>query len=388
MQGSSKRLPGLDTLRALAILMVISFHLSYKLPAAVRSVVQFGWMGVDLFFVLSGYLIGAQIFRSYSENKRFSIRDFYERRAYRILPAYGVTLLLYFTWPLWRESSGISPLWEFVTFTQNFFIDYASYHAFSQAWSLCVEEHFYLFLPLIAFWLFRKPALWKTISVLALLVLSGIVIRSIILFHFLKPLGVDDPNYGVTYLEKIYYPTYTRLDGLLAGVALALLQIFRPQWWKRLQQYGHLLLCAGAALVGTAAWLFLDRFDSVTGVAAIGTVIGFPVLSLGFGFITASCISKNGWFSRFAIPGAKMIAMLAFSLYLTHKEVFHLVQHYFPNFTEQYGLLPILAYAVCCFSTAAMLHFLVERPFLLLRDRLSDKQSQSLEQQIQNDPAI
>jgi peptidoglycan/LPS O-acetylase OafA/YrhL len=388
MPESRERLPGLDTLRATAILLVIAFHLSYALPQAMGPFLQFAWVGVDLFFVLSGYLIGSQALRSYSQGKQFRAWDFYKRRAYRILPAYCTVLLLYFTWPLWRESLGISPLWEFASFTQNLLIDYIRHRAFSQAWSLCVEEHFYLFLPLILFWMFRKPSFSKTTALFALLVLSGILIRTFVLIHYLRPLGVDDPRFAVTYLEKVYYPTYTRLDGLLTGVTLALIQIFRPQWWNRIRERGHMLLCSGVALVCIAAWLFLDRFDSVTGVAATGTIVGFPILSLGFGLIVASAISKNGWLSRFSIPGAKTIAVLAFSLYLTHKEVVHLVQHFFPNFTDRAGWLPILAYAVCCFAVAATLYLLIERPFLLLRDFVDGRHSRSIEEQMRNDPAI
>jgi peptidoglycan/LPS O-acetylase OafA/YrhL len=104
-------------------------------------------MGVDLFFVLSGYLIGSQLLKPFRSGEHPRLWDFYRRRLYRILPAYLAVLALYFLVPVWREQDGISPLWQFLTFTENFFVDYAKNEAFSHVWSLCVEEHFYCCCP-------------------------------------------------------------------------------------------------------------------------------------------------------------------------------------------------------------------------------------------------
>lgn len=100
------RLFGLDTLRALAILVVMLYHMTAfgELPSRILSVTDFGWMGVDLFFVLSGFLIGQQVLKPYLMGQRPSIAEFYRRRIYRILPAYLVVLALYFLVPGWRES--------------------------------------------------------------------------------------------------------------------------------------------------------------------------------------------------------------------------------------------------------------------------------------------
>jgi peptidoglycan/LPS O-acetylase OafA/YrhL len=148
-RSNSGRLPGLDTLRSIAIVAVMLYHLKPFLPESMAVVAQFGWMGVDLFFVLSGYLIGLQLLKPYASGGRPSIWSFYRRRAYRILPAYLVVLWIYLVFPAWRESSVLPPLWQFLTFTVNlFFVDF-SQHAFSHVWSLCVEEHFYLVLPLL-----------------------------------------------------------------------------------------------------------------------------------------------------------------------------------------------------------------------------------------------
>ncbi|WP_263382795.1 acyltransferase family protein [Granulicella arctica] len=380
---TAPRLPGLDTLRSLAILAVMLFHLQGVLPESFHPVARFGWMGVDLFFVLSGYLIGLQLLRPVTRGEQPSLRDFYRRRAYRILPAYLVVVTLYVLVPLWRESPGISPLWQFLTFTENLFVDYSIHQAFSHIWSLCVEEHFYLILPVLVIALMRRPSFWKTAAALAFVLLIGIATRSYGLIHTLRPLGED--NFSLAYIEHIYYPTWTRLDGLLAGVILALMQSFRPAWWSAVTRRGHLTFGAGLALFALSLWLFANRFSSLTGAAAWGTVIGFPILSLAFALLVASGVSRNGYLSRLRIPGAQTVATLAFGLYLIHKEIVHLDQHVFPNLTADPNAKATLLYAVTCLLAAALLHLSVERPFMQLRDHRSARRT---EEQMRTEPAL
>ena len=89
----SMRLHGLDTLRALAIVVVMLYHLNMQglLPSSISPIAKIGWVGVDLFFVLSGFLIGSQLFKPYLAGRHPSLRDFYTRRAYRILPAFSLS---------------------------------------------------------------------------------------------------------------------------------------------------------------------------------------------------------------------------------------------------------------------------------------------------------
>ena len=372
MNQSTPRAHGLDTLRALAIVFVIVYHVSVfhdegTLPAFLLPAAKFGWMGVDLFFVLSGYLIASQFLRPYRTGLSPGLWPFYRNRLFRILPAFGVVLALYLAVPLWRESPSLPPLWQFLTFTQNLFIDHR-YHAFSHVWSLCVEEHFYLFFPLIVLAAMRKRSVRIAVAILLSLVFSGILIRSYFLFHLLQPLAASDGPFGFAFMARIYYPTYSHLDGLLAGVTLALIRIFRPITWTALARRGHSLFFAGVCVVALAVYLTKDYWDSVTGVAAAGIIIGFPVLSLGLGLLVASAVSTNGWL-RFKIPGAKLIATLAYSLYLTHKELIHLVDLWFPSIAEGHMLLWLIVYTIFCLVTASVLYLCVERPFLILRDR-------------------
>ena len=348
---------------------VYTFHYVENLPAAVAFTARMGWMGVDLFFVLSGYLIGSQLLRPYLRGECPTLWNFYRNRAFRVLPAYGVVLVVYLILPFWRETPDMSPPWKFLTFTQNLFADDRVNQAFSHVWSLCVEEHFYLFLPLIVLPMMRKPSFRKTMALLAGLAILGICIRAFILFQTLQPLARAGKSFGLVYLERIYYPTYSRLDGLLAGVALALLKTFRPVWWNELARRGHTLLCMGLFFMSVAIFLFKDRWQSVTGASAVGTVIGFPLFSLGLGLLVASALSSNGLLSRFKVPGARLIATLAYSLYLTHKELIHLVDRCFPPVARA-GILPWLGvYTIACLAVAGLLYLCVERPFLILRDR-------------------
>ncbi|NYF80145.1 acyltransferase family protein [Granulicella arctica] len=374
------RLFGLDTLRVLAILVVMLYHLTIfgELPSSILPVTYFGWMGVDLFFVLSGFLIGQQALKPYLTGQQLSIKEFYRRRAYRILPAYLAVLALYVFVPGWREAPRLAPLWKFLTFTMNFGFTFDQ-RAFSNAWSLCVEEHFYLLLPLLVTLLMRRPSTRKTVAVLASVVLFGIGLRA-----FLISLHPDDIWTG------IYYPSYTRLDGLVTGVALAIVRTFRPTWWDALMQRGHTLFLTGTVCIGSVIWMFRkDDLGSDSGSAMWGVILGLPLLSLGLGLITASSVSKNGLLARIRVPGAETIATLAFSLYLTHKAVAHMVMLRFPQITEPQGPASWLLYAVTCLSAAVLLHILVERPFLRLRDRVTRHKSVSaLEDEMREEPAL
>jgi peptidoglycan/LPS O-acetylase OafA/YrhL len=374
------RLFGLDTLRALAIVVVMLYHLTIfgELPESILPVTYHGWMGVDLFFVLSGFLIGQQALKPYLTGQRLSLVEFYRRRAYRILPAYLVVLALYFLVPGWREAPHLAPLWKFLTFTMNFGFSFDR-RAFSHAWSLCVEEHFYLVLPLLVVLLMRRPSARKSVAVLASVVLFGIALRAFLITHY-----PDDV------WTRIYYPSYTRLDGLLTGVALAIVRTFRPVWWNALMQRGHTLLIAGGACVGCVVWMFRDQnLGDSTGSAMWGIILGLPLLSLGLGLITASSVSKNGVLARVRVPGAQTVATLAFSLYLTHKAAGHLVMQRFPQIAEPHGPASWLLYAVTCFSVAWLLHVAVERPFLRLRDRATrHKPASALEAEMGREPAL
>jgi peptidoglycan/LPS O-acetylase OafA/YrhL len=356
-------------MRGIAILWVMLFHFRFSYtPPALHGLARTGWMGVDLFFVLSGYLIGSQLLRPYLAGKTPSLADFYLRRAFRILPAYLSVLALYKAVPVFREAPGLSPTWQFLTFTENFRIVYFNDQAFSHVWSLCVEEHFYLVLPILVLLMMRKPGFGKSLTVILGILIFGIAIRGYIFNHQLAAgLASDEHDSFITlYIEKIYYPTYTRLDGLLMGVVLAVIKTFRPAWWQKLMAQGYAALALGIACSAGAICLFRDRFSFA------GTVFGFPLLSLGMALIVAASISPRCVLSHirgFAIP-----ATLAYSLYLTHKEIGHLDQLYLGRFLGDGATRMNLVVAfVTSFLAAALLYLVVELPFLKWRERISSR---------------
>jgi peptidoglycan/LPS O-acetylase OafA/YrhL len=362
------RLAGLDTLRAAAIAWVILFH-SYLIGGLGDGYGLFqwsGWMGVDLFFVLSGYLIGTQVFKALQRTGTLDFPAFYKRRFVRILPAFFVVLALYELWPAWPETTGMQPLWQFLTFTFNLQYDNGDNYAFSHVWSLCVEEHFYLVFPFLAYALTRKPAAWKFALVAAVVVVGGIVLRAWLWTHFVGPAGssvggaADDR--GLRYLRYLYYPTWARLDGLVAGVALAGCGVYRPTWFAWVHARVNLLLVLGAALLAAAIVLFdAARADFWP------CVVGYPLVALAMmAFVAAG--TGSTWFARLNIPGAGWLASASYSLYLSHKGMFMLVQAALVGHPVEMPLLRFAVYVVATLVGGAVLHYAVERPFLRWRD--------------------
>jgi len=361
------RLPGLDLLRAIAIVWVMLFHsfIVGGLGPDFAWLSRFGWAGVDIFFVLSGFLIGTQVLRQLRQSAGFSVSDFYARRAWRILPAFAVVLALYALFPGLREAPGLQAWWQFATFTMNVLIDYDRNQAFSHAWSLCVEEHFYLVFPLLAWWLTSRAfSSRRFLGACATVVILGIALRGATWLHHA---AIDPPRNW--FIEELYYPTWMRLDGLLMGVMLATLQVVRPQLWARLQLRSNACLLGGVVVCCLAFWLFRER----TGLLA--NTFGWPVLSFGFGLLVFAGADRRSLIGRWRVPGAGWIAAISYSLYLSHKIAFHVVHVELAPSIQGSRVLLFLTYATATLLLGAALHYLVERPFLRWRDRRVGAQS-------------
>lgn len=360
------RLPGLDLLRAIAVVWVMLFHsfLNEGPDEGFAWLCHYGWMGVDLFFVLSGFLIGSQVLGPLARGERLSFSGFYLRRAFRILPAFVAVLAVYLLVPGFRESPGLEPAWKFLSFTLNLLIDYGQNQAFSHAWSLCVEEHFYLVFPLLAWWLMRWSSSAAFIAICVSVVLGGVALRTGIWLYDSETEGPVGASARRWFAEDIYFPTWTRLDGLVAGVVLASLKTFRAQWWRRAQGYANLALLAGLCALGLAMWLFRQR----TGLLA--NAVGWPVLSAGFALLVFAGAARSSWIGRWTIPGVAWLAAVSYSLYLVHKGIFHVVDESAGELLAGRSLIAFAVYAFAALSAAALLHYGVEQPFLRLRDWL------------------
>lgn len=359
------RIHGLDTLRALAVSFVVLHH--YVLFVSEQStfgwIGDIGWVGVDLFFALSGYLIGNQIFAGLAGGAGFSLGRFYGRRLLRTLPNFYVVLALYFCWPWFQDGKAMLPAWRYLTFTQNILLAPGS--GFSHAWSLCIEEQFYLLLPALALWIAaRRRSLRLAWAALAAGLLCGLLARGWLWHSQVDPAALGR-RWQFNYFKYIYYSSACRLDELFAGVALALLKNFHAAQWQRISRHGNLALALGlAVLAATFAWFLGDRY----GLAV--TVLGYPLLALGFGLLVLAALDRRSLLGATRIPGCQQLALWSYAIYLIHKQVCVLAAR--PLAQAGYGpespvtVVCLLLLSVLC---GALLYYLVETPFMALRSR-------------------
>jgi peptidoglycan/LPS O-acetylase OafA/YrhL len=359
----TSRVYGLDTLRALAIVLVMLHH--YVVFVTHDNTFgwlgEIGWTGVDLFFALSGYLIGNQIFAALRSEAGFSLKSFYARRLLRTLPNFYVVLALYYLWPWFRGSAELLPLWKFLTFTQNYQLEPGT--AFSHAWSLSIEEQFYLLLPAAALlWAALGRSLRGAWCMIALVFAAGMLVRG----HVWLDAVDTGPDSGYHYFKYIYYSTFCRFDELVAGVALALLKNHHPGAWRRATAHGNLAFVGGCAVTALAFCLFVrDRYG--LGV----TVFGYPLLALGFSMLIVAALSPASLLGTTRVPGAASLALWSYAIYLTHKQVCILAGKQLRDLGYSPGS-PVAIALLLALSVLSgwLLYKLVETPFMALRQRL------------------
>ena len=332
------RIHGLDTLRASAIALVLMSHYGVVLGGDDFGYLgSIGWIGVDLFFVLSGYLIGNQLL-----SQRIPLSVFFGRRLLRTLPNYYVVLAAYFLFPLALGGSHTAPLWRFLTFTQNFGLQYGQ--TFTHSWSLCVEEQFYLVLPLLLLALRRPRWIW---TALVLAVTASVAYRAIGWFNGREPFS-----------QELYYSSFARFDELLPGVAIAMLKNHHPAFYARLQKLGNLLLIAGLAL---SAWLlghFYDRSFFITS-------FGFTLLAFSFSLLLMAALSPSSLLARLRVPGAESLALWSYAIYLVHKPLYKIAGEIIPF--DRHAAPGIALVILAAVAGGWLLYQLVEQPFMRLR---------------------
>ena len=362
----ANKLHGLDHLRAFAILSVFLFHYQVPIfghPEWLPDVAKFGWTGVDLFFVLSGFLISSQLFSQIKQGQKVSFFDFFRKRFFRIIPAFWVVTGIYFLFPFFWERKSLPPLWRFLTFTQNFGLDISRFGTFSHAWSLCVEEHFYLLLPLILWVVQRMRMLRYSAILLVILFLVGLACR-IYSWQLLYFPHINDEKPWLFWYKYLYYPTYNRLDGLLMGVSIAAVYRFLPTVWNLMAKFGNLFILFGVSVLVTAYFLCYDQETFAA------SVFGFPLVALGYGSVVIGAISSTGFLSRKSKITAT-VATLSYSVYLTHKGVIHITQQFLADWhISTTGNWALVICMLSCLLAATLLHVAIEMPFLKWRDRL------------------
>ena len=339
---AQRRYPSLDLLRLVAITLTILVHtprLASRVPGL--GALQGGfWLGVDLFMLISGWLLGAQLLRGAAQGAIDPLR-FYVKRWMRTLPPYLVMLGV-------LQLLGASMRWGTLLAHATFLQMYLGNNQYLVSWSLCVEEHFYLLLPLLVLGLTRRPRLGTLVALVAFVEAVAVVSRAV----------------TFTPQESVPCLTHMRWHGLFIGMAFAWIHQHRPALWKSLGRWA-----TGLAVIGvvTTILVMISIPDGPSRWRYIGApTVGTWTLALAF----LACVHEASPLSRISFPGLQYLGELTYAVYLTHdiwpRSVVdaHGAPGSLLGFAWRLGLV---------LGSAVVLHHLVEWPALRLRERLLDR---------------
>lgn len=338
------RLFTLDVVRGIAILLVLLFHFqpaagSPMLDMLTLPFARAGWAGVDLFFVLSGFLVGRMILIEAAAPGDFDYARFLHRRAWRLWPALFLYVAL-----LWIAGGLESwkTLWPVLLHIQN-------YHDAtpSHLWSLAVEEHFYLGAALLLPLLVRRGHL----HVLAGLAVAGSLSIALRLFA----LAAGTP------LLTLQWQTQFRLEGLAIGVAIAACAIHRPHWIAAAGR--HRVALIALAVGGFAALAIGDAGQFRHG-------IGFTIAALAAAALLLAMLEAQVP-AALAAPARALAALgtVAYSLYVWHASLGQVARALAPSLGLGHPAAMLALQLATAIAISAGLYLLVERPALRLRDR-------------------
>jgi peptidoglycan/LPS O-acetylase OafA/YrhL len=385
---SSGRLAVLDAFRGVAILLVLFHHslipaLWSGAAAPVAGVAhRFGWTGVDLFFVLSGFLVGGLLLGELHERGAVDVRRFLVRRTFKIWPSYfvliGVVFLLTSTIDPPRDAAkAFKHIVPNLLHVQNYWIGPRL-----QTWSLAIEEHFYLVLPFFLALVAKGRRPGVPLGILATLLLIGCL-----------ALRVRGVMLGVDSATSFVFPTHLRLDSLFFGVLLAYAYRFHPERLRLLVPWRRCLVLIGFACVLPMA--VVDLHFSPFVVTA-----GFSLLYLGYGALLMAALLPSLFGPASAVPPGRVILVLAgigrvsYPMYLWFfdvQDVFRRVG--MPAFSPPWLVSLVgepgaaqgvwwstmqLCYIVATVAMGYLMTAAVERPGLALRDRLFPPRASAL----------
>ena len=336
-----RRIPQLDAVRGVAILIVMAHNISLKYPVLHSDwLFANGWMGVDLFFVLSGFLITGILLDTKPYPSYF--KNFYIRRCLRIWPLYFALLFFMFVIVRFLNPSEYrtvietsSPWWAFPLFLQNFLLPISTNAAgpLAVTWSLAIEEQFYLVWPLV-------------VRVCSPKALRRVAIAEICISPALR-------FYLALHHVNLYTNVFCRLDGLMAGALLALLirsSDFEPS--KLLSRFWVLLIVT-APLAFLAAWSHAQWI-----------VFSFTALASA-AFLYVSLFTRQKWLQEIMTNRFLMYSgLISYGLYLLHKIPSGFVQ---TLHLDRYSLVPFPFIFVLSYVLAVLSWNLLEKPFLRLK---------------------
>jgi peptidoglycan/LPS O-acetylase OafA/YrhL len=368
-EATGQKITSLDGLRGFAVLAVMLHHSANYNPTdnlinrVIRGGLSLGWIGVDLFFVLSGFLITGILLNTRNCRNYFS--SFWCRRALRILPlSYGFLLLALAVFPRIVQPGWLpakADYWLYPTYLMNWLpLWHEPWHAniLGHFWSLCIEEQFYLVWPLLV--LFLNPrALPRVLVALGLLTIAG--------------RGWWVWNYGPN--DFIDRATITRADSLLAGALCACL-LHRQQITRRV-----------TSMLGFVALILLSSFVAI--FYAVGgeswevfvREAGFPILAVAFSALLVYTVQTDhepGWMQTILrCRPLTSLGKIAYGVYIFHVPVFYFVDVAFivANLMGRFVLLKFVLKYCLSIGIASMSFEYFERPFLLMKDRFRPEYS-------------
>jgi peptidoglycan/LPS O-acetylase OafA/YrhL len=369
----SQRSKALDVLRAVAVLLVLGRHLqpcppelSSVLHALTLTWVRGGWIGVDLFFVLSGFLVSGLLFQEFRATGRVSAGRFLVRRGFKIYPAFWVLILLT-TGVVIATAGRVRPNLSFsarailheLVFVQNY-LPGLWYHT----WSLAVEEHFYLLLPLVVVLLLRRAGATRADPFAPLpFLIGGVAIACLGARAYVT---ATQPFNYFTHL----FATHLRLDALAFGVLLSYAYHFREAAFRRwVDRFRSGMLVTGVFMLSLA---FVFPLETTPWIPSIGLTVFY----VGAGLILCAVLDREPRATPLVRLGA-YVGRRSYSVYLWHLPaglVCGLVWRHF---------LPVgwgwFVYAGAYFLGSAVLGIfmarLIETPALALRERLYEKRA-------------
>jgi peptidoglycan/LPS O-acetylase OafA/YrhL len=360
-----RNIPELDGVRAIAILAVIVFHAGSAESGAALSyasgLVAFGWCGVDLFFVLSGFLITGILIDTKETPK--ALRNFYARRVLRIFPLYYLTLVMYFhvlpgaahLLSRFQEFRPTEEAWYWL-YICNWSPSFGAGHALlSHLWSLSIEEQFYMFWPLLVLSVNRRT--------LALVCASIIVLAPCLRTLLLFTLNEAGP--------VLYRNTLCRIDTLAFGAVCAML-VRDPGHLRAALRVRPVLLVAGFAAVGVSlAICGPDQYLRPM------NVIGFSALALLFAYVILWAQEGGpGLRAALRFGPLRSIGKYSYAMYIFHvpvvallRRIFHLTRIHNPVVLGALLVVEMMAAVAVSYAGGLISWRIFENPFLKLKSR-------------------
>jgi len=348
---------GLDLFRALAIVLVVLSHGKFLLNGTVLEDFPFMKMldGVDLFFVLSGFLIGGIILRTMSEGMNWrDVAHFWKRRWLRTLPNYYLILLLNFLFVSYGIISGDLTVfgWKFMVFLQNFSKPLIGF--FWESWSLAVEEWFYIFTPLMLWLLLKKFKLKVSFIIVTLLLMLGPLLYRAYSFDA----TLDDFWFDVNVRKVVLM----RLDAISFGLLLAWIYYFNKNFWDK---WKKLALVLGLAIV-----LFLLNNDA-SNATFYRQVFYFSITPLAIALVLPWFEGITSSWKRL-VGAVTHVSKISYSMYLINLAlVAQVIGKNYPVTGNADGIIKYLFYWGIVIGASSLLYYAVERPILRWRDNAS-----------------